>query len=475
MSLKWLIITLQSIFDLMTIMSASFIAPALPAIANDLHIENGAVLNVCLSIFVLSFAFGPLLLGPMSETFGRRPGVLLSGLFYFIWNLAAGFSKTKGLMIAGRLLSGLGASDVYVVSCSRVRAVVFSTSRPGYAADERAKKVGYGILNDLFPPSQRGLALSMFSLIPLLGSAVGPIVGGVITQHTTWRWIFWSTSAFDALLLVAFFLFSHESYPPVLLARKAASLRKSTGNTDLHTEYDTADSKLSAKLSRSLARPFRMLAFHPIIQLLAIYNSFTFGTLFLVLTSFSSLYTSPSHPYHLSVQASGLQYIAIVIGESGGAQLLAPLTDRLWARMQRRHGTAIVPEYRVPLMLPSTFLVPIGLLWYGWSAQAGLHWIMPDIGAGLFAAGFITSSQTASSYVIDAYGEFSASGMAGTNFARSLAAFGMPLFAPAMYERLGYGWGNSLLAGVGAVTGTVVPAVLWWRGRELREKVKGRV
>lgn len=102
----------------MTLMSSTMIAPALPAISHDLH-TNDATTQLTLSIFVLSFAFGPMILAPMTEVFGRKPVWLLSGCFYIIWNTVCGFSTSNGVMIASRFLAGLGGSSQYAVSSSQ--------------------------------------------------------------------------------------------------------------------------------------------------------------------------------------------------------------------------------------------------------------------------------------------------------------------------------------------------------------------
>lgn len=89
-------------------------------------------------------------------------------------------------------------------------------------------------------------------------------------------------------------------------------------------------------------------------------------------------------------------------------------------------------------MFVASLLIPIGLFWYGWSAGHVL-WIMPDIGAAIFAAGTIVCFQCMQTYIIDAYTRYAASGVAAAVVLRSLAGFGFPLFAPYMYDALGNG------------------------------------
>ena len=108
---------LTSLGGMVTLMSSNMMAPALPSISQDLH-TNDATTQLTMSIFVLSYAIGPMVLAPMTEVFGRKPVWLLSGSFYLIWNTVCGFSKNNGMMVAARLLAGLGGSAEFAVSIS---------------------------------------------------------------------------------------------------------------------------------------------------------------------------------------------------------------------------------------------------------------------------------------------------------------------------------------------------------------------
>lgn len=111
---KWAVTILTSLGGMVTLMASTMMAPALPAISQDLHTDD-ATTQMTLSIFVLSYAFGPMLLAPMTEVFGRKPIWILSCCFYILWNTVCGFSLTNSVMIASRFFSGLGASVQYAV------------------------------------------------------------------------------------------------------------------------------------------------------------------------------------------------------------------------------------------------------------------------------------------------------------------------------------------------------------------------
>ena len=86
------------------------IAPAIGTMAKDFYITSDVEAQMMLSIFVLSYGFGSLLLGPMSEIFGRVRVLQLSNLFYLVWKLGCGFTQNKEEMIVFSLLAGIGGS-----------------------------------------------------------------------------------------------------------------------------------------------------------------------------------------------------------------------------------------------------------------------------------------------------------------------------------------------------------------------------
>ncbi|KAI0483314.1 major facilitator superfamily domain-containing protein [Xylariaceae sp. FL0804] len=444
-SRKWSAVFVVSTFTLIAPVSSTMVAPALTTIGKDLGITE--------ALFVLAFAIGPLLWGPLSELYGRVVIIQLANLIYLFFNLGCGFARTKGQLIAFRFLSGLGGSA--------------------------PQAIGGGVLSDLFTAEQRGKAISVYSLCPLLGPAIGPIAGAFIAENTTWRWAFWATTIADALIQVSGLFFLRETYVPVLLHWKRKRLVKETGNTALHTPFDDHNRTLTSTLSTAMMRPFRLLATQVIVQCLALYLMYLYGLLYIVLTSFPTLFASaPPTGYGEPLGISGLNYISLGIGFFLGAQICAPLQDRIYAAMKRRYGAPGRPEYRTPMMFPAAVLVPVGLLIYGWTAEYKTHWIGPNIGASLIGLGSIVGFQCLQGYLVDAYARYAASAVGAATVLRSLAGFGFPLFAPALYSPvsspggggLGYGWGNSLLALVGALVGLPGPLLLWRYGEVLRRR-----
>lgn len=422
---------------------SQMMAPAIETIAMELHMTS-IESTMALSVYVLATALGPMVIGPLSEVYGRKSIFHITNIWFLVWNLICGFAHSKGLLIAARFLAGFGASAVF--------------------------SMAYGVLGDVWPPDRRGRSLSMYLLIPLTGGAVGPIIGGFIVQYSTWRWMFWSTAIFQGVLELSSLTVFYESYAPVLLRRRAEKRRQETGDSRYYSEMEKRESGRSTawKIQRSLTRPFRLLMFHSIIQMEAILEGINYGLLYFTLSSFSTLYVNA---YGESISISGLHYIAICLGELMGSQICGPVMDYLFTRLKSRDGSTRVPELRIPLMLPSALLTPIGFLLYGWAARYHLFWLVLDIGAVLLALGMQVFDTTLRAYVMDAYAEHISSASAATQVLKSLLAFAFPLFSNSMYEALGYGWGNSLLAFLSI--GITVPSIciLWYYGARLRARL----
>jgi MFS family permease len=203
------------------------------------------------------------------------------------------------------------------------------------------------------------------------------------------------------------------------------------------------------------------------VQVLAVYMAYLYGLMYLVLSTFPGLW---ENEYHESVGIGGLNYISLGVGFFLGTQICAPCQDKIYRALKKRNNGVGKPEFRVPLMIPGALLVPVGLFWYGWTSQAHTHWILPNIGAAIFAAGVIIGFQCIQTYIVDSYTRFAASAVGAATVLRSLAGFGFPLFAPYMYAKLQYGWGNSLLAFIAIALGWPAPILLWKFGETLRKK-----
>lgn len=362
--------------------------------------------------------------------------------FFTAFCLGSGFAQSSRQLIACRFLAGVGA-------CA-------------------PQTVGGGVLSDCFTADERGKALVLYSLAPVLGPSIAPLAGGFIVAGLGWRWCFWLLAIAGVLVSLCLFLVLQETYGPRILTLKARALRKTTGSSAAVSAFEIENDNLLATWKDALVRPIRLITTQPTIQFLALYQSLIYGIIFLMLSTFPRVWTDQ---YNESIRIGGLNYISIAVGMTAGAQAGGLLLDRLYALLKRRSNRSEgIPEYRIPLLPPGIILITAGLLLYGWTAQYRIHWIVPNIGAALFAFGAFATFAVPQSYIIDAYPRYAASAIGVTAIARSLAGFSFPLFADVMFDRLGYGWGNSVLALTALLIGLSGAAVLWFGGEKLRDK-----
>lgn len=317
---------------------------------------------------------------------------------------------------------------------------------------------------DMYGKNDRGKAVAISSLLPYLGPALGPIIGGIVTQMIAWQWIFWIMCAFNGLTTLVGVLCIRESYTPVLLLRKARRHRETAG---LNIQAPSLSASLSL-LGASLWRPFRLLIRRPVVQLIALILALDFAIYTLILGTFADLYITT---YGQSEFISSLHYIAIAIGASSATQVGGRLMDWSYRRMTARYGGGDAtgkPEYRVPYLVPGVIITPLGLFLYGWSAQYVIAWPAVDVGAAVFTLGSFMASQMLNAYQLDEFVEHGASVTAATRVLMYSLGFAFPVFAPDLYDRLGYGWGNSMLAFLWIVFCFPLPVVFWVWGDKIR-------
>jgi hypothetical protein len=246
-----------------------------------------------------------------------------------------------------------------------------------------------------------------------------------LTEHATWRWIFYAVSILDAAVQLLGLFFLEETYTPILLRRKKQRLLEA-GETDLHTEFDFPAERT---LIREMIRPVELLATQPLVQVLALYQGYLYGNIYILYASFGSLWTIE---YHERLDIASLNFLSLGIGAAIAAELATHLNDRIYRFLKKRNDGNGCPEFRVPIMTPATILLSIGLFWYGWSAQRHLHWIMPNLGVTIFTAAAYICTLSNNTYIVDTYGRYSASGLAAISMLRCLAGFTFPIFSPYM-------------------------------------------
>ncbi|KIM94619.1 hypothetical protein OIDMADRAFT_45586 [Oidiodendron maius Zn] len=424
----------------LNVAGSSMFAPGVPQILVQFHESSSTTATFLVSVYILGFAFGPLLVAPLSEVYGRSRLYFFGNVFFTIFTVGAALSNGIGMLMAFRLLMGLAGSVPITI--------------------------GSGSVADVMPVEKRGRALSAWALGPLLGPCIGPVAGGYLTQASSWRWVFWLIAILGGIFIPISFFFLKETFAPVLLEQKARRLRKETGNSDLRTKFSEGRT-IKEQFRLAIVRPLKLLLLTPIVTLTALYVAIGYGILYLLISTFSFVY---AERYGFSEGNIGLTYLPAGLGMMLGVVVFGQLTDKMVKRNQAK-SIAHKPEVRLMpvLTIPSGVVLPVGLFLYGWTTQYHIHWIVPMIGVVILSFGLMGIMFCSQNYLIDSYLRYAASVTAAQTVLRSLLGALLPLAGLRMYDTLGLGWGNSLLAFI-ALALVPIPLAFFTFGERLRMK-----
>ncbi|KAI0540149.1 major facilitator superfamily domain-containing protein [Xylaria digitata] len=431
-------IVIVSLFALIANLAATMFAPGAQQLAEEFHITNSIIETFTVNIYLLAFAVGPLFLAPLSEVYGRLIVYHVCNVFYIAFTIGCTFSTNVSMFLIFRVLCGLFASGPL--------------------------SIGGGTIADITTQEERGKAIALWGIGPLLGPVAGPIIGGFVTQAVGWRWTFRIILILSGLQGVATLIFTRETHATVLLQRKTARLIKKTGNNNLRPRATTNETPKQVVL-RAIVRPAKMIVFSPIVLLISLYAGLLFGILFLLFSTFPSVF---HEQYNFNTGISGLAYLGLGIGLVCGLLVFSILSDRLLGR--NKDGAVAQPEKRLILMKWIAPVAPLGCFLYGWTAEYHVHWIVPIIGTFFVGFGSLFVVIPAQTYLVDSFGsEASASALAANLTIRAPFGSLLALAAPPLYAQLGLGWGNSVLGFI-ALAFTPVPWLFYRYGETLRNR-----
>ncbi|KAF7197523.1 Efflux pump radE [Pseudocercospora fuligena] len=431
--------SLVIVLCLLTPLASSMFAPGVPQVLRDFNSSGTATIaELVVSIYILGFAVGPLIISPLSEIYGRYPVYLVCNIFFLIFTIACAVSSSISQLIVFRFFAG----------CFGVCPVT----------------LGGASISDLIPQEKRGASMALFGMGPLLGPVIGPIAGAYLAAAEGWRWTFWVITIAYGVCSILHAWLCKETYSVVLLARKTKKLQKETGNMELRSAQDDGLTK-KVRIQRAAIRPFKMLVRSPIVSLMAIYAAFVYGVLYLLYTTFTFVF---EEYYGFSSSNVGLTYLGSGIGMFLGLFLIGGASDKLLKSKAAKHDGELKPEYRLLPLMYTAWLIPVGLFIYGWTTQYREQWAIPLFGTLLFGIGIIAALICIQQYLIDAYTLYAASAVAANTVLRSIVGGLLPLAGLSMYEKLGLGWGNSLIAFI-ALALTPVPFVFYIWGERIRK------
>ena len=181
---KWFTLAAVSFGLFMIMLDNTVVNVALPAIQSDLGADLSE-LQWVVTGYALTFAALMLIGGKVADAYGRRLIFVLGIGIFTTASLWCGLADSSDELIAARVLQGVGAALMNPATLSIIAAT--------------------------FPPHQRGAAIGIWAGVSALALAIGPLVGGLLTQHADWSWIFFVNVPVGIVAIAVSFLFIDES------------------------------------------------------------------------------------------------------------------------------------------------------------------------------------------------------------------------------------------------------------------------
>ncbi|KAF2094808.1 MFS general substrate transporter [Rhizodiscina lignyota] len=415
---KWMITITMGFATLSVSFCSSAYTGGIPTLMEDFG-SGEEVTTLGLALFVLGFAIGPLFWAPLSELYGRQI------LYITTFGAFAAFNAAT-----------TGAKNIWTIIILRFFAGSFGSSPLTNAG---------GVIADMFSARERGLAMSIFSAAPFLGPVLGPIIGGFLGETERWVWVMGLTATFSGAVWMVGTCLAPETYPPVLLRKRAAKLSKVTGKV-YKTRQDIEQGKIDLVelFKTSMSRPWILLIMEPIVLLLSIYMAIVYGTLYLLFGAFPVVYQEGRG---WSQGVGGLPFLGVMIGMLLSVTYNIVVDNRRYLRaVEKSPGGFAPPEARLPPCMIAAIMLPIGLFWFAWTNYPSIHWLA-SVAAGVpFGFGMVLVFLGIMNYLIDAYTIFAASVLAANGVIRSIFGAVFPLFTTQMYANLGIHWASTIPA-----------------------------
>lgn len=172
----WRLTLILGSLSAFTPLAVDMYLPGLPALERALNTDSGGVQRT-LSVFFLGLAIGQLVLGPMSDRYGRRGPLLVGNLLYIGASVACALAPNIDSLIAARFVQAFGSCAGMVISRAMVR--------------------------DLFEPREGARVMSLLMLVTGVAPILAPLLGGYVLAWFGWQAIFWFLAVFAFCAMIS--------------------------------------------------------------------------------------------------------------------------------------------------------------------------------------------------------------------------------------------------------------------------------
>ncbi|BGP02946.1 Vacuolar DHA amino acid exporter [Rhodotorula toruloides ATCC 204091] len=454
--------------------SASVFFPALGSLQQELR-ANDPLVAASVSSFIAGQGVFPLLWSSLSEVTGRKKCYIVALVIYVVGSVVCSRSNSIGVFIAMRVLQSLGSSAVL--------------------------SLGAGTLADMYDTHERGEKLGVYYSVPLLGPALGPIVGGAVTSASDWRAAFYFLVAYGGVCwLLALWLpdtFRHQRSLAWRKAyeraqqqarekrAKARSVLPKPASTSAFSPLKKIGTALSAK-SGDVKVKIRFRDINPMAAagavlrepanvLILTYSGLIFGSQYCM--TYTASRTFAAAPYNCTPIQVGLVLLAFGIGNVVGSVGGGRYSDYVLRKMKERNGGKGEPEMRIKSTYPALAFLPPLFVAYAWTVYYKVHIAGPIVVLFFLGATLMIIYASTLAYIVDANPGRSSSAVACNSLFRGALACAASQAAEPIMARVGHGafysgWGVLLLLGEAALVIVAIKGKSWRAASQTRHEAE---
>ncbi|KAK7420436.1 hypothetical protein QQZ08_010423 [Neonectria magnoliae] len=469
---KWqkrLIVLAAAMTAFFSPLSAQIYFPALTAIAKDLNV-SGSQVNLTVTTYMIFQGITPMFIGSLADSGGRRPAYVVCFTIYIAANIGLALAPGYGALLGLRCLQSAGSSSTVALCVAVVADVVTSA--------ERGQYIG-------------------FTTVPVvLAPALGPVIGGLLSEYLGWRSIFWFLAILAGITIALVVVFFPETCrhivgdgsvtaPPMYRSlwqilkrrRKTANSKNNPGGSD-----DAPKVKSQFKFKApNILEPIMML-FQKETGLLLSFSSIAFAGFYCIATAMPTLFADY---YGFSTIDVGLMYLPLAVGSIGAAIVVGPMINRNFKRHCEKLGVPFdrsrqqdlsefpIERARLEIGFPLLGLTAASLIAWGWSVEAKAHPAVPGVLSAILGVGMIGFNNTTNALLVDIHPGKAGTATAANNLTRCLVGAGATAAIVPMMDAMGVGWAFTLIGCLLLVCAPALVALMVWGPRWRRElKVK---
>ncbi|KIX00860.1 uncharacterized protein Z518_09925 [Rhinocladiella mackenziei CBS 650.93] len=458
---KWFITFIVAVAAAAAPVGSGIIFPTLDQVASDLN-TTPTTTNLSVALYMLSMAIFPLWWSAFSEASGRRTIYIISFALFTLFAVLSAVAHSVSMLVVMRMLSGGAAASV--------------------------QAVGAGTIADIWESRERGRAMGIFYLGPLCGPLLAPILGGILGQHWDWRATQWALAIYGVLTwILVFFALPETLKMTEDVVEEAAADTTSSPNGSIRPPLSrTSTREIVQQRSKKYLTVARMMLLDPLriilylrfmpVLLTVYYSAVTFGSLYVL--NISVQYTFERRPYGFSTIIIGLLYlpnsVGYILASVFGGHWMDSIMKREAIKANRvdEEGKLVFhPEDRMrENAWLGALLYPAALIWYGWTVEKGVFWVVPMIANFFYGIGSMLIFAMSTTMLTEFMPQRSSSGVALNNFCRNIFSCVGGIVGAPLISSIGNGWLFTIL-GLWAVCSALVIWAMKRFGPQWREKL----